>query len=173
MTSNKPDRSKEQVNGSIEKEGFQSLAGAHPPSTTGIIDNQDFWENDISDAIEEQNTASVPAVGEPDSEDQVTSGVVATGQANNEFPTRPVMTAPAPGMTISRGKALIGILFLAIVVFNAISAGNAGFIGASGWAFVLGGSNSGNATNPIDAVKKKLQHPAPGASATATPSLTP
>ncbi|HEY6541558.1 MAG TPA: hypothetical protein VIZ18_11495, partial [Ktedonobacteraceae bacterium] len=174
MTSNNPDRSKEQVNRAIEKEETLPLAAAHSPSTTGIIDNQDFWENDMPEPIEDQDTARVPAVGEPDIEGQDTSRVAAAGQANNELPTRPVVSAPAPRIAISRGKALIGILFLAIVVFNAISAGNAGFIGASGWAFVLGGSNSSNATNPIDAVKKKLQqHPAPGASATATPALTP
>jgi beta-N-acetylhexosaminidase len=164
MTSNNPDRSKEQINRAIEKEETLPLAAAHSPSTTGIIDNQGFWGNDTREAIEEQDTARVSAVEQRDIEDQDTSRVVATG------PARP---RPAQGITISRGKALIGILFLAIVVFNAVSAGNAGFIGPQGWAFVLGGSSSSNATNPIDAVKKKLQHPAPGASATATPTLTP
>ncbi len=173
MTSNNSERPKEQSNRAFEKEETLLQAAAHSPSTTGIIDNQDFWQNDTPEAIEDQDTARVAAVGQPEIEDQETSRVVSAEQENSELPTRPVAIAPSPGMTISRGKALIGILFLAIVVFNAISAGNAGFIGAQGWAFVLGGSNATNATNPLDAVKKKLQHPAPGASATATPALTP
>lgn len=161
MTLNNADRSKEQINRAIEKEETRQMAAAPSPSTTGILDNQDFWENDTlkAQAIEDQDTARVTAVGQPDMADQETSRVVAA--------------APARGMAISRGKALLGILFLAIVVFNAISAGNAGFIGNQGWAFVLGGSTTSNATNPLDAVKKKLQHPGPGASTTATPALTP
>ena len=160
MTLNNADRSKEQINRAIDKEETLPLAAAHTPSMTGIIDNQDFREDDMPEDIEDQDTVRVTAVGQPGIEDQDTSRVVSA--------------AHAQGMSISRGKALIGILFLAIVVFNAISAGNAGFIGAQGWAFVLGGSSSSNATNPLDAVKKKLQqHPTPGASATATPTLTP
>lgn len=164
MTSNNPDLSKEQINRAIEKVETLPLAAAHVPSTTGIIDNKGFWDNDTRGAIEDQNTARVTAVEQPSIEDQETSRVVAASSERSR---------PTQGITISRGKALIGILFLAIVVFNAVSAGNAGFIGPQGWAFVLGGSSSSNATNPIDAVKKKLQHPAPGASATATLSLTP
>ena len=161
MTSNNPDRSKEQISRAIEKEQTLPLA-AYSPSRTGIIDNQDFRGNDTRGAIEDHDTIRVSAVEQPGVADQETRRVVAAS------PARPVQ-----GMTITRGKALIGILFLAIVVFTASIAGNAQFIGAQGWAFVLGGSSSNNATNPLDAVKKKLQHPAPGASATATPTLTP
>ena len=173
MTSNNADRSKEQINRAIEKEETLPLAAAYSPSTTGIIDIQDCWESATPGSIEDQDTARVAAVEQPGIENQDTSRVGAVGQSNSELPTRSVAAAPAPGMTISRGKALIGILLLVIVAFNAVSAGNAGFLGAQGWAFVLGGSSSNNASNPLDAVKKKLQHPAPGASATATPALTP
>lgn len=161
MKSNNPERSKEQTNKALEKEDALPLAAARSPSSTGVIDNQDFWENDKLEAIEDQDTAMVAAVHQPEI----------------ELPTRPLVAAPhpviEPRIAISRGKALIGILFLAIVVFNAINAGNAGFIGTQGWAFVLGGPNNTNATNPIDAVRNKLhQHLAPGVSATAMPALT-
>ena len=173
MNLNIPKRPKRQINRDLEEGETQQLAAAHSPATTGIIDDQDFRENETPEAIEDQGTARVTATGQPDIEE--TSRVVATSQANGELPIQSVEAAPAPapGMVISRGKALIGIVFLAIIIFNAVSAGNAGFLGAQGWAFVLGGSTVNHATNPLDAVKKKLQHPTPGASATATATLTP
>jgi beta-N-acetylhexosaminidase len=169
MKSNDPDRSKEQVNRAIEREDTLPLAAARSSSSTGVIDN-----------IEDQDTAMVTIVAIPEIEDQNTALVAAVEQPEIELPTRPLAAAPLPPrpvtepkIAISRGKALIGILFLAIVVFNAINAGNAGFIGPQGWAIVLNGPNNANATNPLDAVRKKLkQHPTPGVSATATPALT-
>ncbi len=157
MTVNNPDRSKEQSNGAIDMEETLPLAAVRSPSSsmTGIIDTDDPPE-----AVADEETARKTTSGRSGFEDQQTSRAGAPAHSQR--------------IHISRGKALIGILFLAIVVFNAISAGNAGFIGAQGWAFVLGGSSGGNATNPLEAVKKKLQqHPTPGASATATPALTP
>src|SRR5689334_1009230 len=154
MALNNADRSQEQINRAIDMEETLPLASVRAPSMTGIIDNDDTPET-----IENQNITGGAGVERPGIDDQHTN------KANP--------ATPALGVRISRGQALIGMLFLAIVVFNAISAGNAGFIGAQGWAFVLGGSSSNNATNPLEAVKKKLQHPAPGASTTATPALTP
>ena len=181
MKSNNLERSKEPANKALENEATLPLAAARSPSFTGVIDNKitPVWENEGFEAIEDQDTALVSAVAQPEIEDQDTALVAAVAQPEIELPTRPLVAAPLPRpvtelrTAISRGKALIGILFLAIVVFNAINAGNAGFIGTQGWAFVLGGSNNTNATNPIDAVKNKLhQQPTPGVSATATPALT-
>jgi beta-N-acetylhexosaminidase len=182
VKSNNPDRSKEQVNRAIEREDTLPLAAARLPSSTGIIDNKitPVWGNEGFEAIEDRDTALLRAVEQPEIEDQDAALVRAVEQSRSELPTRPLIAALAPPsarpvieprITISRGKALIGILFLAIVVFNAINAGNAGFIGAQGWAFVLGGSNNASGSNPLDAVKKKLhQHPTPGVSATPTPA---
>ncbi|GAC1567487.1 MAG: hypothetical protein NVS3B14_13690 [Ktedonobacteraceae bacterium] len=90
-----------------------------------------------------------------------------------------VATAPAhsttpPKVGITRGKALIGILFLTILVFNALNAGNAQYIGPQGWAFVLGGPDNAGGGNPLAATNNELrQHPTPGASVTATQQITP
>ncbi len=179
MKSNNPESSKEQVNRAIEREDTLPLAAARAPSSTGIIDNKitPVWENEGFEAIEDQDTARVTIVEKPEIEDQDTARVAAVQQPEIELPTRPLAAAhqprrpvAEPRTAISRGKALIGILFLAIVVFNAINAGNSGFIGAQGWAIVLSGSNNTNTTNPLDAVRKKLhQSSTPGVSATATP----
>lgn len=178
MKSTNPERSKEQINRAMEREDTLPLAAARSPSSTGVIDNQDTWGNDELEAIEDQDTALVAIAAIPEIEDQDTAMVAAVEQPEIELPTRPLAAASPsprpdtePRTAISRGKVLIGILFLAIVVFNAINAGNAGFIGPQGWAFVLSDSNNANGTNPLDAVKKKLhQHPTPGVSATATPA---
>ncbi len=198
MKSNNHALSKEQSNNAFEKEDTLPLSAARSPSSTGVIDNRDIWENDEFEAIEDQDTARVIITALPETGDEDTDKVAAVAhpeiegqdaammstviQPEVELPTRPYAAASLPPLphstieprfAISRGKALIGILFLAIVVFNAINTGNAGFIGTQGWAFVLNGSNNTNATNPIDAVKDKLhQHPAPGAIGTATPALT-
>src|SRR6202140_2407120 len=184
MKSNNPDRSKEQVNRAFEREDTLPLAAAHSSSSTGVIDNiedQDTALVTIVDLpeIEDRDTARVAAVEQPEIEDRDTARVAAVEQPEIELPTRPLAAAPPPlrpvaepKTAISRGQALIGILFLAIVVFNAINAGNAGFIGSQGWAIVLNGSTNANATNPLDVVKNKLkQHSTPGVSPPATPAL--
>ena len=51
MKSNNPERSKEQINRAIEREDTLPLAAARSPSSTGVIDNQDTWENDEFEAI--------------------------------------------------------------------------------------------------------------------------
>ncbi|MGH2497419.1 MAG: glycoside hydrolase family 3 protein [Ktedonobacteraceae bacterium] len=173
MNLNIPKRPKRQANNAIEEENTLPLATARAPSSTGIIDNHETGENEASDAIEDQETARVTAVEQAESENQDTAGGDAVEQQQGELPTRPLVEASQPRITISRRKALIGILFLVIVVFNAAIAGNAQFIGSQGWAFVLGGSSNSNNSNPLDKVKQQLhQSPTPGVSATATP-LTP
>ncbi|HKV56902.1 MAG TPA: glycoside hydrolase family 3 N-terminal domain-containing protein, partial [Ktedonobacteraceae bacterium] len=172
MNLNIPKRPKREVNNAIDGENTLPLAAARAPSSTGIIDNHETGGNAASDDIEDQETARVTAVEQAESEKQDTAEEDAVEQQRGELPTRPLVEAPQPRITISRRKALIGILFLAIVVFNAAIAGNAQFIGSQGWAFVLGGSSNSN-SNPLDKVKQQLhQSPTPGVSATATP-ITP
>lgn len=172
MNSKNPERSHERGNRAIERENTLPLTAARAPSSTSIID-----KNENIKAIADQDTTRVAAVEQQGIEDQDTARVAAVEQQEVELPTLPLAAASRPVTTsktaITRGKALIGIVFLAILVFNAVNAGYAQFIGPQGWAFVLGGSNS-SGNNPLDAVRKKLhQHPTPGASATATPQLTP
>ena len=157
MNLNIPKRPKRQINRAFEGEGTLPLAATRASSSTDVIDNHTTGENEASDAIEDRETARIDAVE----------------QRQSELPPRPPVEAPQSRITISRGKALLGILFLAIVVFNAIIAGNAQFIGSQGWAFVLGGSNHSNNGNPLEKVRQQLHHsPTPGVSATATP-ITP
>jgi beta-N-acetylhexosaminidase len=87
-----------------------------------------------------------------------------------EQPTTPLKTPQQTG--IARGKALVFIVLLLIVVLSAANAGFAQFIGPQGWAFVIGGSSSAGNNNVLTNTNNKLRHnhsPAPGATAHLTP----
>ena len=91
------------------------------------------------------------------------------------IPIALVKTARQPGIT--RGKALLGIGLLLIVVLSAINTGYAQFIGPQGWAFVIGGPAGTGNNNLLATINNELKHHhglAPGATAQATAtSLTP
>ncbi|HKV01573.1 MAG TPA: glycoside hydrolase family 3 N-terminal domain-containing protein [Ktedonobacteraceae bacterium] len=73
-----------------------------------------------------------------------------------------------------RGRAILLAVFLLIVVLNATSKGSAQFIGAEGWAFVLGGPASKGNPNLLKNVANQLHTKlAPGATARAMPHFTP
>lgn len=90
-------------------------------------------------------------------------------------PIFPVKTPRQTGIT--RGKALLGIGLLLIVVLSAINSGYAQFIGPQGWAFVIGGPGSAGNNNLLTTINNELKHNhglTPGATAQATaPPLTP
>jgi len=91
-----------------------------------------------------------------------------------ELPTTPLKTPQQTGIT--RGKALVFIVLLLIVVLSAVNAGFAQFIGPQGWAFVIGGSSSAGNNNVLANINNELRHnhsPIPGATAQATAHLTP
>jgi beta-N-acetylhexosaminidase len=76
------------------------------------------------------------------------------------------------GFTMTRGKALLGIALLLVLVFNATAAGYSQFLGAQGWGIVLGGPDSASNQNLLNTVRNKLrQSPTPGA--TTGQQLTP
>src|SRR5581483_411974 len=106
MNLNIPKRPKRQINRDFEEEGTLPLAAARASSSTGVIDNYAMEENEASDAIEDRETARVDAVE----------------QQQGELPTHPPVEAPQSRRPISRGKALIGIFLLAIVVFSSLNA---------------------------------------------------
>ena len=91
-----------------------------------------------------------------------------------ERPTKPLKTPQQTGIT--RGKAILFIVLLLIVVLSATSAGFAQFIGPQGWAFVIGGPPGAGNNNVLATTNNELRHhhgPTPGATAQATTHLTP
>src|SRR5437867_4149206 len=94
---------------------------------------------------------------------------VSTPGASETTPTENSSRAVMP-----RKQAIFLAMFLLILILNATTMGSAQFIGAEGWAFVLGGSVSkGNPDlfkNAANQLRAKLT---PGARAQAAPPLTP
>jgi len=135
-------------------------------------------QKDSLEAIEELDTARIPAVDYSEAEDtplEIIDTMRLPAQAEigvtQETPTIPLKTKQRPGIT--RGKATLYIALLLIVVLNTLNMSYAHFIGPQGWAFVIGGPVTGN-DNPLAIIKKELHHDlTPGATVQATPQLTP
>ncbi len=88
---------------------------------------------------------------------------------------KPVLANSPQRTVIPRGRAILLAVFLLILVLNATRIGSAQFIGAEGWAFVLGGPviSKGDPNllkNVANQLRTKL---APRATAQAVPHFTP
>ena len=93
-------------------------------------------------------------------------------EIKQETPTILLKTKERPAIT--RGKAILYISLLLIIVLNAVYAGYAQFIGPQGWAFIIGGPANTDNGNPLAIIKNELHHElTPGATTQATPQLTP
>jgi len=93
-------------------------------------------------------------------------------EITQETPTTPLKANQRPGIT--RAKAILYISLLLIIVLNALNMSYAHFIGPQGWAFVISGPATTGNDNPLTIIKKELHHGlTPGATAQATPELTP
>ncbi len=136
-----------------------------------------FSNEQVKRDAEEKDTIKLPTA-------RVSIAEATTLPVTATQPRRPqhestTMPAPAqrsarPGFVLTRGKALIGIALLLLLVFNATSAGYAQFLGVQGWGIVLGGPGNSSNQNLLNVVRNKLrQTPTPGATATAAPQLTP
>jgi len=91
-----------------------------------------------------------------------------------EIPTTPLKTLQQTGIT--RGKAVVCVALLLILVLNAVYAGYAQFIGPQGWAFVIGGPANTGTNNLLTSINNELKHDhglTPGATAQPTARLTP
>jgi beta-N-acetylhexosaminidase len=81
---------------------------------------------------------------------------------------------PMPQKPMSRGGAILLAALLLILVFNATALGSGQFIGAHGWAYILGGPVNINNPNLLNNIANQLRHqPRPGATTQATQSVTP
>jgi beta-N-acetylhexosaminidase len=93
-------------------------------------------------------------------------------EIKQETPTIPLKAKQRQG--IPRAKAILYISLLLIVVLNALNMSYAHFIGPQGWASVISGPATTGNDNPLAIIKKELHHVlTPGATAQATPQLTP
>ena len=136
-------------------------------------------QKDLSEAIEKLDTARINAVDNSNVKDTSVE-IIDTArlpaqseiQKTLETPTSVLKTKQRQGIT--RGRAILYISLLLIVVLNALNLSYAQFIGPQGWSFVIGGpGNTGN-NNPLAIIKKELNNDlTPGATAQATHRLTP
>ena len=65
--------------------------------------------------------------------------------------------APLRCPTLTRGRALLLASFLLVLILNASNLGNTQFIGAQGWAYVLGGPSSSGDPNLLKNIAHQLQ----------------
>ena len=74
---------------------------------------------------------------------------------------------------LSRGRAILLVAFLIIVILNAVNLGSTQFLGPQGWAFVLGGPASSGNKNLLTTVQSILHHTTPTPGTKGKPQLTP
>jgi len=136
-------------------------------------------QNDSFEAIDGLDTVNILAINYSEAEDtpiEIIDTFKLPAQAEmgitQDTPTTLLKTQQRPG--IPRGKSILYISLLIIVVLNALNLGYAQFIGPQGWAFVIGGPVTTGNDNPLAIIKKELHHGlTPGVTAEATPQLTP
>src|SRR6266576_3551636 len=136
-------------------------------------------QNDSFEAIDGLDTVNILAINYSKAEDTPIEKIdtfklpaQAEMGITQDTPTTPLKTQQRPGIT--RGKAILYISLLIIVLLNALNLGYAQFIGPQGWAFVIGGPVTTGNDNPLAIIKKELHHGlTPGVTAEATPQLTP
>lgn len=165
--------------GTLEQGSADSIDTDTSIPTKGHPEATSNSQVDSLEAIDHLDTANMSAIDQSKAEDapiEVIDTLKMPAQAGIErtleTPTIPLKTQQRPGMT--PGKAILLASLLLIVILNAANAGYAQFIGPQGWAFVIGGPANTNDSNPLAIVKNKLNHnPTPGATAQATPQLTP
>ena len=141
--------------GTIEQGAIDSLNAAI--ATKGSPEATGESQGDSIEAIDTRKTSALPEM----------DTMAAT-------PIMPVKTTRQTGIT--KGKALLGIGLLLIVVLSAINTGYAQFIGPQGWAFVIGGPASAGNNNLLTNINNELKHNhglTPGATAQPTAALTP
>ncbi len=178
MELNTPKYSGEQKSRDIAREDTLPIPATRGFASTGMLEAK--TRNTEEGAIDTLDTARISAIEHSsdaiEARDTLSVAAIERDEALSilEHPTLPVQASHPTSTAISRGKALLGIAFLLILVFNAINLGYAQFIGPQGWAFVLSGPANAGDPNLLKSIRDKLhQQLTPGASATATAKLTP
>ncbi|HLX41715.1 MAG TPA: glycoside hydrolase family 3 N-terminal domain-containing protein [Ktedonobacteraceae bacterium] len=93
--------------------------------------------------------------------------------ASDEKPLRFIEPLERSRPVISRGRAILLVAFLVIVILNAVNLGSTQFLGPQGWAFVLGEPASNGNKNPLTAVQNILHHTTPTTGTKGKSPLTP
>ncbi|HEY6284971.1 MAG TPA: hypothetical protein VIX20_04870, partial [Ktedonobacteraceae bacterium] len=173
QSSDKSGRLEQKPADSTGKDVNKSSAGSLETSPETANDSQ----NGSSEAIDGLDTVHIPAVDFSEVEDtslEIIDTVRLPAQAENgitqETPTTPLKAKQRAGIT--RGKAILYISLLLIVVLNALNMGYAHFTGPQGWAYIIGGPVTTENDNPLAIIKKELHNGlTPGATMQATPQL--
>jgi beta-N-acetylhexosaminidase len=136
-------------------------------------------QKDAGKAIEKLDTAPTNAVDNSPVKDTSVE-IIDTASLPTQAEVQEKLETPIAALktkqrqSITKGKAILYISLLLIVVINALNLSYAQFIGPQGWSFVIGGpGNTGN-DNPLAIIRKELNHDlTPGATAQPTHRLTP
>jgi beta-N-acetylhexosaminidase len=204
MESARPQSSKEQERVESGEEDTQKRYIVQSPSQTGTLERKTTKPIDTdtemparesseaassshaawTEAIENVETVKVLAIDHDGATSQDSKGseaietpktpAIPEMETITNIPSTPLKTPLRTVMT--RGKAILLIALLLILVLNAVNAGYAQFIGPQGWAFVIGGPASSGSNDLLNSIKNQLKHNrglTPGSTAGPTAQLTP
>lgn len=163
--------------GTLEKNAVDMDSSRTSPEDTMAI--EEVSHDDTSVADEEQ--AQMPPIDDAAATDEI-AGVEEENVVVEEVPPASVAGKDPPGFiqspfqqrpVLSRGRAILCVAFLVIVILNAVNLGSTQFLGPQGWAFVLGGPASSGNKNLLTTVQNILHHTTPIPGAKGKPQLTP
>jgi beta-N-acetylhexosaminidase len=163
MTRTHPLSFQEQQNDEIEREITVKLHVINPLLEPGSLDKERDEQATEEERIDQRNTLKL----------QSTLPLQEQERALKLLPLLPsVVSIKRPALT--RGRAVVLAVFLLVLIMNAENLGNSQFIGAQGWAYVLGGSSSSGNSNVLKTVNTLL-HPksTPGAKTQPAQQITP
>ena len=150
-----------------EMDDTQKLGATKSKRATSTISVENTAPTEHSDTNPAETASETPAMPElPASQNDVSA-------ETDETPTGLIAhPKTAQKGVISRGRTLLLSVFLLVVIINAANVGTPQFIGAQGWAFVLGGSTSTGDPNLLKDVVNQLRHiSTPGIKTQATPQV--
>ena len=159
----------------IAEQGSENIAERTSPladSSEAPIDTLD-----TSKLAVPETPAPEEFVQKPDGQESDTPiDMLDTGKsAVPEVPSSPSLSSPfnARQVGIKRGTAALLIALLAIVVLQGLTSGPTQFLGAQGWASVLGNSFPQGNPNLLSNINKQIGHAAKPGSKTARAQMTP
>lgn len=163
MTRTRPLSFQEQQKDEIEREITVRLHAIDPLLEPGLLNKERDEQAMAEDRIDQRETLKLQ------------SALPLQGQ---EIALKPFSSLTSAisfrRPTLTRGKAVVLAVFLLVLILNAANLGNSQFIGAQGWAYVLGGSSSSGNSNILKTVNTLLHpKPTPGATAQPTQQITP
>jgi len=158
----------------LEQKAIEKIDTIKTPSVSATVGASHNAHQFIATSSKESSIEAIDTTRMAGLSDAIPIEAINTSKLLNVSPTvdKPAaLASKSQRVVIPRGRALLLISILLIIVLNAVSLGYAQFVGPQGWAYVLGGPASSDNNTVIKNILHRV--PTPGATGTARVQETP